>query len=314
MTSNETERDRQSSINPDDFTFEVPRDEFVVLDFDGQCTDCEPRDAEGKHPYEELAIDYVAQHILQMDRNWVAGAFAAKLQLIREDPEEYGMRNGGVIVAPGLADPYLRCGSVAEMLFQHLGIFTDPAERKAKIDEIYGACYQHFTPPFRPGADHLLRHINHADSRVRIVTNSRTKHVEKRVSEVCTSVTDGLVHGQAQKFDLDHDGTLHAWEPDFPISFKVPGMMKREVYVRRPHYLKLVHRLLEEHNTSARRLTVAGDIWELDLAMWQKRGARVICFENENTPPYLRPWFKTQPNAHMVTSLAELVQILRTPW
>ncbi len=307
-------RNSAPHTNPDDYIFEVPPDEFVVLDFDGQFTDCEPRDEDGTHPYEERAISYIADHILQTDRSWVAGAFAAKLQLIREDPEEYGMRNGGVIVAPGLADPYLRCGSVAEMIFDQLSVFTGLTQRRTIISEIYNACYPKFTPPFRPGADHLLRHINHPNSRVRIVTNSKTDHVERRVREVCESVSNDLVHGLARKFDLDHDGSLYGWEPDFPVSFRVPGMTKREVYVRRPHYLKLVHGLLEQHDASPQRLTVAGDIWELDLAMWQQRGAHIICFENENTPSYLRTWFSTQQNAHMVTSLAELVQILRTPW
>ncbi|MEK7647464.1 MAG: hypothetical protein AAB384_00305 [Patescibacteria group bacterium] len=295
--------------------FTVPENEAVILDFDGLFTDCEALDEEGKHPYVEAYATSLAEHIGQ-PRDWTRGLMGQIEAAIRANPEEHGMRFEGHIVAPGLADPYLRCRSIAEVIFTRANRFHDPVRRAEVLNELYGANYLKYVPPLRPGAEELICEINdlREDGPIHIVTNSRTEHVSGRISEVSGFVNADLVWGQAGKFELDIDGTQYPWESNFPISIQVPGMHRREVYLRRGKYRKLVSQLINNRKTPIERITVAGDIWELDLAMWQHLGARVICLETENTPPYLHQWLPTRPNAHMVTSIAELVQILNTPW
>lgn len=275
---------------PFEYQFTVPNNQAVIFDFDGLFTDCEALDEQGEHPYVEAFATSLAECI-QQPRDWTRRLMDQIEAAIRDNPEEHGMRCEGRVVAPGVADPYLRCRSIADVIFTRANQFRDPAERATVLNELYGANYLKYTPPLRPGAEELIREINRprVDGPIHIVTNSKTGHVSGRISAVSGFVNADLVWGQAGKFELDIDGTQYPWEPNFPISIQVPGMHRRQVYLRRGKYRKLVSQLISDHQTPIERITVAGDIWELDLAMWQHLGARVICFETENTPPYLQP-------------------------
>src|SRR4030095_13893560 len=62
---------------------------------------------------------------------------------IAAHPGRHGWVHGGKIVAPGNADPYVRCTAVAQLVCDGEGRLRDPETRTAIVQAFYQLAYRH---------------------------------------------------------------------------------------------------------------------------------------------------------------------------
>src|SRR5918992_1401316 len=98
----------------------------VVLDFDGTFTDVA---AEGA-PF----VRHFKSHLARM----------------------LGQDEGGGVVAPATADPYLLSNCVARQLMSRAGVFKDPSERHEALQTLYREAYKLTGMAFKPEAKEVL--------------------------------------------------------------------------------------------------------------------------------------------------------------
>jgi len=259
---------------------QAPR--VIVLDFDGTMTDAE---AEGA----PFFAGYVAD--LATLTGGKAEEVRARAEALRDEmfanPTAYAAEFGTppVAVAPAVVDPYLRMTPIARRLYDDAGVLTDPRDRD-RVGSLLYAHHYHETvrhPVFRPGAAELLRALGaRADLDVWIVTNSGTDHVSSKIAALDATAGGGIawllskVRGNAGKFKIDR-----AWT-DGPADLKVDGL-PRPILRQRRHYHDILAALC---GGDFARLTVIGDIFELDLSLPEALGARVGLVRGPYTPDY----------------------------
>ncbi|HTM22704.1 MAG TPA: hypothetical protein VL172_19410 [Kofleriaceae bacterium] len=273
----------------------------LVLDFDGTVTDAE---VEGR-PFRDGYLEDLA--VLTGRPADEVRAAAERIEAeVAGEPGEHGWIYDGKIVAPAIVDPYLRMMPVARRLFDDYGCFADPADRVRLLDGIlYKYNYQKTATAFRPGAAELLARLAGTPSWV--VTNSHTEPVQAKIRSLDPhGGLDwwlGRVRGRARKYVVDEAFTAVA------DTLALPGL-DRPVHLRRRHYHEALAALLAEAGASWDQLLVAGDIFELDLALPLACGARVALVVNAHTPAYERAYVESHPRGHLVTALAEIPALL----
>src|SRR3712207_4209427 len=120
----------------------------IILDFDGTFTDV----------YKEAAPfvpAYRAELSKALGRDIEQGWKEAEEE-VRKKPNEYGWKNNGRIVAPALADPYILCTVVAQILFDRFSPKTTAEERGAIVQGIYQRSYGLTSTHFRKNAKEVL--------------------------------------------------------------------------------------------------------------------------------------------------------------
>ena len=281
----------------------------IVLDFDGTMTDAE---AEGA-PFREGYLDDLAAlcGVARDDARLVAIVAEVEARLARA-PEEHPFRWKGKAVAPASVDPYLRMVPIADALFDAFGKYPDRAERGAMTGgELYRKNYARTLgkPVFRAGAAEVLRAL--AGTETFVVTNSHTTAVADKIETLDRLSGGGVawlaprVHGDAQKFEVDD-----AWDA-VPASLAVPGLVAREVLLRRRHYHDRLAGLLAGVGATFADLVVIGDIFELDLALPLALGARVGLVVSPHTPRYELDFVSAQPRARVLHGLGEVLDFVR---
>ena len=104
---------------------------LLILDFDGTMTDAEAEGAPYRVGYlEDLAL--LADRPLDEVQSWAA-EFSDK---VNQNPQEYGWKFGGQIVAPACVDPYLRVMPIARMILDRASAFQDIDQRDRILDRI----------------------------------------------------------------------------------------------------------------------------------------------------------------------------------
>ncbi|HVK75565.1 MAG TPA: hypothetical protein VM734_19680 [Kofleriaceae bacterium] len=283
----------------------------LVLDFDGTMTDAE---AEGA-PYVDGYLQDLAALVDPQGKKATEVTLAVrryayeKLADIFANPTRDAMEIGGYPVAPAIVDPYLRMTPVARHVLDKLQVPIDPGVRDRILSGLlYKYNYERTVarPVFRDGAAELLRGLGRRDDLdVWVVTNSGTGHVREKILRLDREGGGGIawlagrVRGNARKFVLDP-----GWD-DGPADLHLPGL-DRPVHRKRRIYAGILAALC---GGDLGRLTVVGDIFELDLATPHALGARVVLIQGPYTPGYEVDHLARAERAHVVHDLGEVAAL-----
>lgn len=265
----------------------------LVLDFDGTMTDAEEEGAPFRRGYLEDVATLVDRPYEEVD------ARAREIEAeVAEDPQSYGWRFGGRIVAPATVDPYLRVMPVARRLLNEAGVF-DSAEEQARLLDgvLYKYNYKKTRIAFREGASEVLAGLE--GTATWVVTNSHTVPVQEKLRTLGADWLIDRVHGRARKYIVD-DGF-----DAVPEALELPGL-SRPVLLRRANYYRVLTELLDSVGADWEDLTVVGDIFELDLCLPLAMGAKVGLAVNEHTPAYEKAFLEAHPRGGLLDGLDEI--------
>lgn len=256
------------------------RFDCVVLDFDGTFTDVEREGIPFLEVYREGLERLVGEPI---DERW-----AQAVAVVEGDPDAHGFEYGGRIVAPSHADPYILATSVANLVLAgHSGLVGEA--RAAALEALFGESYAKADTVFRPDAAEVVEVVLGYDAPVFVVTNSRTAHVKDKVRALVgeRAAERVEVRGDARKFHLVGPEPPDPRFDAVPESMTVEGLA-RPIYLRRGRYFEALRRIWDETGASPERTLVAGDIFELDLALPSALGALIHLVARADTPGYER--------------------------
>jgi len=147
---------------------------------------------------------------------------------------------------------------------------------------------------FRPGAKQFLDELI-GKYGVAIVTNSKTDSVEKKLKTLADYSIP--IIGNAKKYVIDQ--TMD----NVPESVNLEGF-PRPVLLRRRNYKEILDKFDPE------KTVVVGDIYELDLALPEFLGFKVIQMATDNTPEYEIEYHKTKPNNLYAQNYDEILKNL----
>lgn len=251
--------------------------ELIVLDFDGTFTDVEKEAG----PFFDAYHESVRELCGDVGDDWQAA-----VEKIAEDPAHYGWTYDGHVVAPGDADPYLRATVIMNMVFDARGLFPDTDERTEALQKLYFDNYPKAATVFRDEAKHVVESLLASEMHVCVVTNSATHDVQAKLDVLDPVGREKLVvHGNAQKYIVTEPEKEARAFSALPETMSAEGL-RRPIYTRRGKYFEVLTELFERTGATAKSTLVAGDIFELDLAMPGLLGASTHLVLKERTPEF----------------------------
>ncbi len=254
----------------------------VVLDFDGTFTDVA---AEGapflRHYKSDLA------RLLGQDEQIVEAAWGKEEAAVIAGAHAFGWDVGGRVVAPATADPYLLSNCVARQLMTRYGVLPDPAERHEALQELYREAYKLTGTAFKSEAKEVLEALLETGLPIWVVTNAHTDLVDAKLSALAPRGRERLrVKGDARKYIIEDPQPMDARFAAVPETLTFDGLLPRPVYLRRGLYYSALRDIWKETGTGPESTLVAGDIYELDLALPAALGAHVQFVARDNALPY----------------------------
>ncbi|QDE71827.1 MULTISPECIES: HAD family hydrolase [Myxococcus] len=251
----------------------------VVLDFDGTFTDVAAESA----PF----LRHFRQGLAAALGEDLEAAWEEEVAALRAGADALGWDLGGRVVAPATADPYLTATCAAHRLMQRFGQGQDEARRSDVVQKLYREAYAHSATAFKPEAKEVLEALVATGLPVTVVTNAHTDLVEKKLDQLAPKGREKLtVSGDARKFLLDPPDATDARFAAVPETQTLDGVLRRPVYLRRGRYFEALKRVWETTGTTPEETLVAGDIYELDLALPAALGAHVQLVARDNVLPY----------------------------
>ena len=251
---------------------------YVVLDFDGTCTQIDAAHAGFLASYREILEDANG-----MARDGLASAWKKAVEEVRAASPHAGWTlSEAPSTAPAAADPYILAGEASALLFRKRTIRTMPGDA-------YKRAYTANPAPWRPEVPEVLAQLVERGLQVGFISNSERFAIEMRLSDLLHA--DPLlrgkifVHGDAAKFKIvellvgaSGPGAAHrARFEQLDGSVRVDGC-RRPIYLRRGKYFEALCGLLADFEAPGFPIDetiVCGDVWELDLAMPRALGAPV---------------------------------------
>ncbi|MEO0326238.1 MAG: HAD family hydrolase [Myxococcota bacterium] len=260
------------------------RFDLVVLDFDGTFTDAEAEAGPFLRAYRQAAEAWLeARGVVD-----AAGAWEAEGARLEAAPEAYGWRWEGRIVAPGGVDPYLRASVIMSALLDAHSLLPEPAPRRGLLQRLYASCYVASKTVFRPDARAVVEALLASPATVAVVTNSATDAVREKLATLAPRGQEHLrVYGDAEKYVVTPAEPPDGRFDGLPDTVAAPGL-DRPVFLRRGRYYETLRALWETTGTTPERTLVAGDIYELDLALPAALGAAVQLVGKARTMSYER--------------------------
>ncbi|HEY0251504.1 MAG TPA: HAD family hydrolase [Kofleriaceae bacterium] len=249
---------------------------YVILDFDGTCTQIEAIQREFVEAYRigvgASAADWTRALATVRDAAPTAG------WTLFDQPS----------TAPANADPYILTFEAARLLVRE-GVIgaIDPM--------LFGRVYAKHPAPFRPELREVLLALLGKGIAIAFVSNSAKDKVAAAVDKAMGDeiAARGKIHviGNAAKMMIGELPTGTAIDAravfeTLPAAQKLDGV-NRPVYLRRANYFRAICDVFTEFKATgfpADELLVCGDIWELDLAMPRALGANVHLIQR--TPPF----------------------------
>ncbi|MFP2960455.1 HAD family hydrolase [Myxococcus sp. 1LA] len=251
----------------------------VVLDFDGTFTDVAAESAPFLRHFRQGLAAAVGEDL--------ESAWEEEVAVLRAGWDSLGWDLGGRVVAPATADPYLTATCAAHRLMQRFGKGQDEARRSDVVQTLYREAYAHSATAFKPEAKEVLEALVATGLPVTVVTNAHTDLVEKKLDQLAPKGREKLkVSGDARKFLLDPPDAPDARFNEVPESQTLDGVLRRPVYLRRGRYFEALKRVWAATGTTPEETLVAGDIYELDLALPAALGAHVQLVARDNVLPY----------------------------
>ncbi len=233
---------------------------FVVLDFDGTLTDSW-KEADG---FAERYISDLAKAV-RASPAALSSAWESAYKAILSAPSAYGWEQDGKIVAPAATDPFILANVTAAKALDSLGLLEDPAERSRILDPIYHANYALNRTVFKEGAADFLSRLMELTGAC-IVSGSPTDQVKAKLSTLGLA-DPPAVFGGAGKGELDP-----SWAA---VPESIDMGLGRPVFIRRRRYWDILEGILRLRGIGAPDALVAGDIFELDLALPRFFGMRI---------------------------------------
>jgi phosphoglycolate phosphatase-like HAD superfamily hydrolase len=245
----------------------------VVLDFDGTCT-----------VVEEIAAAFMRRYRELVREEWSPDAAGAAWddaeQLLRAASPVAGWTLGGAPSAPAAADPFILSGEVVALLARR-GVAPPPRPDLAAT--WYRRAYDAHPAPFRRDARAVVEELVARGVRVAVISNSPPDAVAARVDglglapEVRARVR---VQGNAAKFRVAEPRVEAALPAALAARFAAlpaatPAALARPVYVRRAAYFEALCGVWQGGGAAPEETLVAGDVWELDLALPAALGCAV---------------------------------------
>jgi phosphoglycolate phosphatase-like HAD superfamily hydrolase len=242
----------------------------IVLDFDGTLTD-----ADAHAP----AFFEAAGRVLAQRLNWDDSTLRREWQRARAEvlgwPPSVAWIVDGRGVCPAAADPYLIANSVTRLLLSEHRPGLDSAAIMAGVLEVHRAAYERVAPPFRADARAVLEELSGSGYQVRVVTNSHTQTVARLLDSLSFRGREGiLVRGEAGKFSVGGSAVADARFDSLPELMNCQEV-GRPIHLRRGRYFDLLRATWDETGTGPGAMLVAGDVFELDLAMPAALGTHV---------------------------------------
>ena len=246
---------------------------LVVLDFDGTFTDVEKEGAGFTAAYRSALGELAAR---DPDAAW------ARAEEQTKDPEA-GWVKDGVVVAPANCDPYIRATCIATAVCEEWGYIPTRPLRESILQALYSHCYATATTSApRPEAAEVLQALANDDSLVvRVVTNSDTATVTKKLEELRIGVTIQVI-GSARKYSVTQKSIEGVAE------FMMVEGAQRKLLLWRSSYHAILRDLWRQTGTDASSTLVCGDIFELDLALPLSLGTRGHLLLRDNTHAFER--------------------------
>jgi hypothetical protein len=260
---------------------------YVVLDFDGTCTQIELVHA-------GFLAGYLA--ILEDASGCARGALqpawdAAVARVRAASPDAGWTLLGAPSTAPAAADPYILASEASALLQRDGAIRVVPPDAYARAYAVNPA-------PWRPELPEVLAGLIARGLRVGFISNSDRLTIETRLTDLLNADRalrrQIVVHGHAAKFTLGElplgaagPGAAHrARFEALDGSVRAAGTV-RPIYLRRAAYFDALCGLwrdLGAPDYAIAQTLVCGDIWELDLAMPRALGAHVHLIRR--APPF----------------------------
>ena len=251
---------------------------YVVLDFDGTCTQIDLVHAGFLASYRESLEDANGHARGRLEDAWQA----AMTQVRGASPNAGWTLFGAPSTAPAAADPYILASEASALLERQGAIRRVPWEA-------YARAYAANPAPWRPEVPEVLAALVERGLQVGFISNSARSGIATRLTELLgghRALRDQIaVHGDAAKYRLGElpvgatgPGAVHRAEFE-----KLDGAVRAEgltrpIYLRRGSYFEALCGLWTElgaKDYAIAETLVCGDIWELDLAMPRALGAHV---------------------------------------
>lgn len=276
------------------------RYDLVLLDFDGTFTDVEKEAG----PFFEAYLSDVREILGPgFESDWDEAT-----AIMSEDPANHGWLHEGRIVAPGNADPYLRATVVINMVLDRRGLYLDGNARTDLLQKLYHRNYPKADTVFRSDAKRVVEALLASGIPTFVVTNSATDDVQRKIDKLAPSGRERLtVHGNAKKFFVVDPQPNDARFEALPPTMQVEGL-ERPIYVRRGCYYEVLRGIWEKTGFAPERTLVAGDIFELDLALPAHLGAHVQLVLKEKTEAFERRAIAQLPNADASEDLGGILR------
>ena len=292
---------------------------YVVLDFDGTCTQIELVQARFLAGY--LAILEAANGGA---RDALRPAWEAAIAEVRAASPNAGWTLGGApSTAPAAADPYILAGEASGLLLRQGAIHQVP-------HDAFSRAYAANPAPWRPEVPEVLAALVERGLKVGFISNSERFVIQARLTDLLNADRklrgEIVVHGDAAKFKLAEipigaRGPGAAYRAEFE---KLDGAVRAEgttrpIYLRRGSYFDALCGLWHDLGADGYAITetiVCGDIWDLDLAMPRALGAAVHLVRRAapfDTYPYELAQLASSADAsHDLRGLVDHVDRLRT--
>jgi phosphoglycolate phosphatase-like HAD superfamily hydrolase len=254
----------------------------VVLDFDGTFTDVA---AEGA-PFVRHFKSHLAR-MLGQDEAALEDLWRQEEAAVLAGAHAFGWDVGGRVVAPATADPYLLSNCVARQLMIRARALEDPAERHEAQQTLYREAYKLTGMAFKPEAKEVLEALLDTGLPIWVVTNAHTDLVDAKLTKLAPRGRERLkVKGDARKYLIEDPQPSDARFAAVPESIRFEGLLPRPVYLRRGKYYEALRDIWSQTGTGPEETLVAGDIYELDLALPAALGAHVQFVARQNALPY----------------------------
>ncbi len=252
------------------------RPELLILDFDGTFTDVDAEAVPFLRTYREGLAELLDASI---DEVWPRA-----VEEVQRHPDAHGFEFDGKIVAPSHADPYILATSVAHLVLAE----RDALGLAGELEGLFRRAYATSDTVFRPDAGEVLDALLGLGIPVRVVSNSHTDSVIAKLGKLRPDAVERApVTGNARKFHLVEPSPPDARFDAVPDHVQVDGL-DRPLYLRRGRYYERLRELWTELGVEPAQTLVAGDIFELDLALPATLGARVHLVGRDRTPRWER--------------------------
>jgi phosphoglycolate phosphatase-like HAD superfamily hydrolase len=264
-----------------------PQIRYVVLDFDGTCTQVD-----------RIYQGFLDAYLAEVQRANPAGepsreVWQGALDRVRAASPKAGWTLLGVpSTAPAAADPYIHAGEAAALLQR-------ANEQLVLPPTAYAQAYEHHVAPWRVEIVEVLEALVDRQLRVGFISNSAPKAINARLDALLAArpaLRQAIhVRGNAMKFKIQElpftagpaARHLAQFERVPAVDLDGAAAIGRPIYLRRGSYFEALCGLWSDFGEPGYPIAetlFCGDIWELDLALPQALGAPVHLVRR--APPY----------------------------